>query len=307
MTSARVLVGCEVTGMVRDAFLSRGFDAWSCDLRPSRSSGPHIIGDIRRVIRSGCWHCAIVFPPCQYLSASGLHWNRRDPDRAAKTEAALSLVVDLFDADGNVGAGKPARLHRFAHKAGRPVDLNPTSSARTPAKRLNCGCAACPSCGRPVGLRVARSTASPAGRTKPIPDRTPNPSRPVERTAAPKHTRKLPTPWRGNGATGFGNACRTLPTGRRARCRPRRTNCPFFRRHGRPHHDRRTPRTGVVGGPRNLPRVSLLESRPPVGRRMGRTAERNRRRVSPANTGCRRPTLAAHRRDGMVRRVRASA
>jgi hypothetical protein len=99
MTSARILVGCELSGMVRDAFLARGFDAWSCDLRASRSPGPHIVGDVRRVIRFGCWHCAIVFPPCQYLSASGLHWNRRDPDRAAKTEAALQLVADLFDAD----------------------------------------------------------------------------------------------------------------------------------------------------------------------------------------------------------------
>ena len=99
MTSARILVGCELSGMVRDAFLARGFDAWSCDLRPSKSPGPHIMGDVRRVIRFGCWHCAIVFPPCTYLCSSGLFWNQRDPTRPAKTEAALAFVADLFDAD----------------------------------------------------------------------------------------------------------------------------------------------------------------------------------------------------------------
>lgn len=93
-----VLIGCEVSGRVRDAFLARGFDAWSCDLRPSRHAGPHIIGDIRRVLAFGCWHCAILFPPCQYLAVSGLHWNARDASRAAKTDDALAFVAELFAA-----------------------------------------------------------------------------------------------------------------------------------------------------------------------------------------------------------------
>lgn len=96
--SPRIVIGCEISGNVRDAFLAQGFDCWSCDLRPSRSDGPHIIGDVRRVLRFGCWQCAILFPPCQYLAASGLHWNTRDPTRAAKTEAALAFVADLFAA-----------------------------------------------------------------------------------------------------------------------------------------------------------------------------------------------------------------
>lgn len=96
--SPRIIIGCEVSGNVRDAFLARGFDCWSCDLRPSVRAGPHIIGDVRRVLRFGCWACAILFPPCQYLAASGLHWKTRDPDRAALTEEALAFVADLFAA-----------------------------------------------------------------------------------------------------------------------------------------------------------------------------------------------------------------
>ena len=93
----KVLVACEFSGMVRDAFRRRGHDAWSCDLLPSEAEGPHIVGDVLEVLHQG-WDLMVAHPPCTYLSSSGLHWNRRRPERAALTEAALGFVLALASA-----------------------------------------------------------------------------------------------------------------------------------------------------------------------------------------------------------------
>lgn len=93
----RVLVGCEFSGAVRDAFLARGHDAWSCDLLPTDTPGPHIESDILTVLADD-WDLMIGFPPCTYLCSSGLHWNHRRPGRAELTEAALVFVRSLLDA-----------------------------------------------------------------------------------------------------------------------------------------------------------------------------------------------------------------
>lgn len=98
----RVLVGCESSGTVRDAFLAAGHDAWSCDITPPDSPSPrHIQDDVMKVIGNSDWDIAILHPPCTYLSSSGLHWNKRPgyEDRAAKTEAALEFVDNLLNAD----------------------------------------------------------------------------------------------------------------------------------------------------------------------------------------------------------------
>ena len=70
----RVLVACEFSGIVRDAFLARGHDAWSCDLLPSERPGNHIQADIRYGIPSGLWDVMIAFPPCTHLASSGARW-----------------------------------------------------------------------------------------------------------------------------------------------------------------------------------------------------------------------------------------
>lgn len=94
----RILVACEFSGVVRDAFRARGHDAVSCDLLPGDSPGPHIQGDVLEHLDDG-WDMMIAHPPCTYLCSSGLHWNRRDPERAAKTEEALEFVWKLMNAD----------------------------------------------------------------------------------------------------------------------------------------------------------------------------------------------------------------
>jgi hypothetical protein len=93
----RVLIACEYSGTVRDAFRAAGHDAVSCDLLPTDSPGPHYQGDVFDIIRDG-WDMMIAHPPCTYLCSSGLHWNKRRPERAAQTEAALAFVEALLDA-----------------------------------------------------------------------------------------------------------------------------------------------------------------------------------------------------------------
>jgi len=93
----RVLVACEFSGVVRDAFTARGHFAVSCDLMPSEKPGHHYMGDVRDIIQEG-WDLMVCHPPCTYLSSSGLHWNTKRPERASRTEDALDFVRMFLDA-----------------------------------------------------------------------------------------------------------------------------------------------------------------------------------------------------------------
>jgi hypothetical protein len=66
----RVLIACEFSGTVRDAFAARGHDAWSCDILPTERPGQHIVGDVLDVIGGG-WDLMVAHPPCTYLANSG--------------------------------------------------------------------------------------------------------------------------------------------------------------------------------------------------------------------------------------------
>lgn len=93
----RVLVACEFSGVVRDAFTALGHDAWSCDLLPSERPGQHHQGDVLDILEDG-WDLMVAFPPCTYLCSSGLHWNKRRPERDQKTHEAMLFVFSLYDA-----------------------------------------------------------------------------------------------------------------------------------------------------------------------------------------------------------------
>jgi hypothetical protein len=93
----KVLVACEFSGTVRDAFRAHGHDAMSCDLLPTEREGPHYCGDVRDVLGQQ-WDLLIAHPPCTYLSSSGLHWNKRTPGRAKLTEQAIEFARMLIDA-----------------------------------------------------------------------------------------------------------------------------------------------------------------------------------------------------------------
>ncbi len=96
----RVLVACEFSGIVRNAFAALGHDAWSCDLLPSERPGKHIQCDVRDVFygdRPWKFELMIAHPPCTYLASSGARW-WNDPGRAEAREAALDFVRLLLDA-----------------------------------------------------------------------------------------------------------------------------------------------------------------------------------------------------------------
>ncbi len=69
----RVLVACEFSGIVRDAFSARGHDAWSCDLLPTERPGNHIQADVLSILSAG-WDLMIAHPPCRYLTFAGVQY-----------------------------------------------------------------------------------------------------------------------------------------------------------------------------------------------------------------------------------------
>ena len=96
----RVLVACEFSGTVRRAFANRGHECYSCDLLPAEDDerDRHLLCDVSDILQPNRWDLMIAHPPCTYLSVSGLHWNKRRPERAELTERALEFVLRLLEA-----------------------------------------------------------------------------------------------------------------------------------------------------------------------------------------------------------------
>lgn len=92
-TKLKILVGCESSGTVRDAFIKLGHEAMSCDLLPTDVEGPHYQGDIRDVLDYP-WDLAIFFPPCTHLSVSGArHFAEKQKD--GRQQSAVSFFMML--------------------------------------------------------------------------------------------------------------------------------------------------------------------------------------------------------------------
>jgi hypothetical protein len=133
----RVLVACEYSGTVRDAFRRAGHDAMSCDLLPTEAPGPHYQGDVRDVLDDG-WDLMVAHPPCTYLCSMGVWWNHKRPERWEHTYAAAEFVKLLWDApipkvaiENPVGWlsknwAKPSQMIHpwmFGHEANKPTCL----------------------------------------------------------------------------------------------------------------------------------------------------------------------------------------
>ena len=94
----KVLIACEFSGIVRDAFAAKGHDAWSCDLLPTEKPGNHIQGDVLEHIYGWLWDALIAFPPCPYLTVSANKHYKINPERywlrlkAAEFFLKLALV-----------------------------------------------------------------------------------------------------------------------------------------------------------------------------------------------------------------------
>lgn len=110
----RVLVACEHTGAVRDAFRSRGFDAWSCDfLKDEKNSPYHIKGDVKFHLTDG-WDLMIGHPPCTYLANSGVRWLTEKSERYSEMLRGAEFFVYLLLAPIRRIAIENPIMHKYA-------------------------------------------------------------------------------------------------------------------------------------------------------------------------------------------------
>jgi len=119
---AKILIGCETSGIVRDAFLAAGHDAWSCDVLPADTpTNRHIQDDVRSVIAFERWDMlAVMHPPCTRLCNSGVRWLTTPPP--GKTlgqmwrdlDEGASLFSDLWNADIPLVAVENPVMHKHA-------------------------------------------------------------------------------------------------------------------------------------------------------------------------------------------------
>lgn len=117
----KVLVACERSGKVRDAFIKAGHDAISCDLNPSRSPGPHYQGDVLDILYDQ-WDLLIAHPVCKYLSNSGVRWLHEDITRWPKLFEAAKFYRQLRDAKHiPMRAIENPVMHRYAIQLIEPV------------------------------------------------------------------------------------------------------------------------------------------------------------------------------------------
>jgi hypothetical protein len=122
----RVLVACEFSGIVREAFRALGHDAWSCDLLPSEHpyKGPHLEGDVRLWLSPDStpsgkpWDLLIAHPPCTFLCNSGVRWlapgGVLDKNRHAKMQEACDLFAALYWAPVPKVAIENPVMHKYA-------------------------------------------------------------------------------------------------------------------------------------------------------------------------------------------------
>ncbi len=110
----KVLVACEYSGVVRDAFRKRGHDAWSCDIIPTeRDPTYHIQTDVLNILNDG-WELMIAHPPCTYLSNSGVSWLHKDPTRWGKMEDGAIFFRKLLYSDISKIAVENPIQHKYA-------------------------------------------------------------------------------------------------------------------------------------------------------------------------------------------------
>lgn len=112
----RVLVACEFSGIVRDAFRARGHDAVSCDLLPSERPGPHYTGSIERFLQYSPdqFDLLVAHPPCTYLANSGVRWLHEIPDRWEQMVEGARLVRWLLELPIPRIAVENPIMHKYA-------------------------------------------------------------------------------------------------------------------------------------------------------------------------------------------------
>lgn len=109
----RVLVACEYSGTVRDAFAALGHDAMSCDILPTDVAGKHYQGNVLDVLNDG-WDLMIAHPPCTYLTNAGVTWLHRDPARWGLLDEGAAFFKVLLNANIPRIAVENPIMHKYA-------------------------------------------------------------------------------------------------------------------------------------------------------------------------------------------------
>jgi len=109
----KVLIACEYSGTVRDAFIRAGHEAMSCDLLPTDVTGPHYQGDVTDILNNG-WDLMIAHPPCTYMTNSGVSWLHKDPARWVLLNDAAAFFNLLLNAPVNRIAVENPIMHKYA-------------------------------------------------------------------------------------------------------------------------------------------------------------------------------------------------
>jgi hypothetical protein len=118
----KVLVACEFTGTVRDAFAAAGHEATSSDLLPTEAPGEHYQGDVRDILDQG-WDLMVAHPPCTYLAQSGVRWLVDNMDRWRLMQEAAAFFRLLYDAPIQKIAIENPVIHGYGLRA---IGINPT-------------------------------------------------------------------------------------------------------------------------------------------------------------------------------------
>lgn len=111
----KILIACEFSGVVREAFRKRGHEVWSCDLLPSKDNSEyHLQEDVYEVLKNDKYDMIIAHPPCTYLAVSGNRWYSQRPDLY---EPAIEFAMMFFDYAEKVCVENPVgRLSKFWRK-----------------------------------------------------------------------------------------------------------------------------------------------------------------------------------------------
>jgi hypothetical protein len=115
----KILIACEFSGIVREAFKKRGHNVWSCDLIDTEIPGQHIIGNVLDILDAG-WDMMIAHPPCQYLANSGLRWFYNDfyvnNDRFIELGKAIDFFNKLLNSNINKICIENSIQHHYSRR-----------------------------------------------------------------------------------------------------------------------------------------------------------------------------------------------
>jgi hypothetical protein len=138
----KVLIGCETSGVVRNAFIARGHDAWSSDLLPADDGGNHILCEhgkhLLEIARRG-WDLFIVHPPCTYLSVSGMHWTTRGLRDPKLTDEAIRFAEECWEATvQKLALENPVGVLSTRSKLGEPTQIIQPFGFGEPESKKTC-------------------------------------------------------------------------------------------------------------------------------------------------------------------------